>query len=184
MEELEELMMDLEIRMDKAIESLQGNLSSVRTGRANASMFDRVMVDYYGEMTPINQMSTISIPEARQVIIRPYEKEHLKAVEKAINDSNLGLTPTNDGTIIRITIPALTEERRREYTKMASKMAEEAKVVIRNIRRDGNDKVKANKAVSEDLKKGTEEDIQKLTDKYIAKIDSIYKAKEAELLAV
>jgi len=184
MDNLEELMMDLEIRMDKAIESYQGNLTSVRTGRANSSMFDKVLVEYYGEMTPINQMSTITIPEARQVIIRPYEKEHLKAVEKAINESNLGLTPTNDGTIIRISIPALTEERRREYTKMASKMAEEAKVVIRNIRRDGNEKVKANKAISEDLKKGTEEDIQKLTDKYIAKIDSIYKDKEAELMAV
>ena len=184
MDNLEELMMDLEIRMDKAIEAYQGNLSSVRTGRASSSMFDKVLVDYYGEMTPINQMSTISIPEARQVIIRPYEKEHLRAVEKAINESNLGLTPTNDGTIIRISIPALTEERRREYTKMASKMAEEAKVVIRNIRRDGNDKVKSNKAISEDLKKGTEEDIQKLTDKYIAKIDSIYKDKESELMAV
>ena len=182
--DIEELMMDLEIRMDKAIESFQRDLSSVRTGRANASMFDKVLVDYYGEMTPINQMSTITIPEARQIVIRPYEKEHLRAVEKAISESSLGLTPNNDGTIIRIIIPALTEERRREYTKMASKMAEDAKVAIRNIRRDGNDKVKSNKTVSEDIRKGTEEDIQKLTDKYIAKIDTLYKAKEADLLAI
>ena len=180
----EELLMDLEIRMDKAIEAFQSNLSTVRTGRASAAMFEKVMVDYYGEMTPINQMSNISIPEARQVVIRPYEKEHLKAVEKAINESPLGLTANNDGTIIRINIPALTEERRREYTKMAAKMAEDSKVVIRNIRRDGNDKIKSNKALSEDVIKGTEEDIQKLTDKYIAKIDTLYKAKEADLLAI
>ena len=182
--DIDELLMDLEIRMDKAIESYQRDLATVRTGRASAAMFERVLVDYYGEMTPINQMSNITIPEARQVIIRPYEKEHLKAVEKAINESSLGLNANNDGTIIRITIPALTEERRREYTKMASKMAEDSKVAIRNIRRDGNDKIKSNKSLSEDLIKGTEEDIQEMTNKYIAKIDSLYKAKEAELLAI
>lgn len=182
--DIDELMLELELRMEKAIESYQRELTTVRTGRASASMFERVLVDYYGEMTPINQISNISVPEARQLLIKPYEREFIKAIEKAITDANLGLTPNNDGVVIRITVPALTEERRREYVKMASKMAEEAKVVIRNIRRDGNDKLKSNKTISEDIRKSYEEDVQKLTDKFTKKIDALYAEKEKDVMSI
>ncbi len=182
--DLDELQLDLEVKMESALENYQKNLRTVRTGRASASMFERVLIDYYGEMTPINQIANISVPEARQIVIKPYERDFLKAIEKAITDANLGLTPTNDGMLIRITVPALTEERRREYVRMASKMAEDAKIVIRNVRREGNDKVKGDKTIPEDLRKGAEEDIQKLTDKFIKKIDELYEEKEKDIMTI
>lgn len=182
--DLEELQLELELKMEAALENYQKNLRTVRTGRASASMFERVMIDYYGEMTPIYQISNISVPEARQIVIKPYERDFLKAIEKAITDANLGLTPTNDGMLIRITVPALTEERRKEYVRMASKMAEDAKIAIRNIRRDGNEKVKADKTIPEDTRKGAEEDIQKLTDKYVDKIDELYEEKEKDIMTI
>lgn len=182
--DLDELQLDLEVKMESALENYQKNLRTVRTGRASASMFERVVIDYYGEMTPINQIANISVPEARQIVIKPYERDFLKAIEKAITDANLGLTPTNDGMLIRITVPALTEDRRREYVRMASKMAEDAKIVIRNVRREGNDKVKGDKTIPEDLRKGAEEDIQKLTDKFIKKIDELYEEKEKDIMTI
>ncbi len=182
--DLDELQLDLEVKMESALENYQKNLRTVRTGRASASMFERVLIDYYGEMTPINQIANISVPEARQIVIKPYERDFLKAIEKAITDANLGLTPTNDGMLIRITVPALTEDRRREYVRMASKMAEDAKIVIRNVRREGNDKVKGDKTIPEDLRKGAEEDIQKLTDKFIKKIDELYEEKEKDIMTI
>ena len=183
MEELEMLLLELEEKMEKSIASFERELSTVRTGRANASMFDRVMVDYYGEMTPINQMSTISIPEANQLYIKPFDKSVLKEVEKAILASSLGLTPQNDGVGIRLILPQMTEERRRELVKLVGKMEEQAKVAIRNLRREGNDDVKKLE-LPEDDEKGSLEDIQKLTDNKIKEIEEISAKKNKEVMSI
>lgn len=171
-------------KMAKSVESYISELSTVRTGVASASILDKIEVMYYGFKTPLNQVASISVPEPRMLMIKPYEKSTLKDIEKAIVEANIGLTPNNDGTIIRIIIPALTEERRKELCKQVSRYAEDAKVSIRNIRRDSNDAVKKNKEVSEDVRKGIEEDIQKLTDEFTKKIDSIAKDKEKDIMSI
>ncbi|MFS0782269.1 ribosome recycling factor [Bacillus sp. 1P06AnD] len=174
-------------RMEKAVQALARELSTIRAGRANAAILDRVSVDYYGAPTPINQLAGISVPEARLLVIQPYDKTVLGEIEKAILKSDLGLNPANDGSIIRIAIPALTEERRKELVKQVKKEAEEAKVGIRNIRRDGNDdlkKLEKNNEITEDELRGYSDDIQKLTDSHIVKIDEVAKEKEKEIMAV
>jgi ribosome recycling factor len=174
-------------KMAKAITGYSRELASIRAGRANASLLDRISVDYYGAPTPVNQLAGISVPEARLLVIQPYDKTSLGDIEKAILKSDLGLNPTSDGNIIRISIPALTEERRKELVKVVKKAAEEAKVVIRNVRRDGNDDLKKlEKAgdITEDELRGYSEDIQKLTDENINKIDEMTKEKEKEILEV
>ena len=170
-------------KMNKTIDSFKGELSTVRAGRANPNMLDRVMVDYWGTPTPVNQTSGISVVEGRQLVIKPYDRSILKDIERAIFEANLGLTPQNDGEIIRITVPPLTEERRKEYVKQVKKYAEDAKVAIRNIRRSSNDE--AQKAdLPEDQEKQAKEKIQKLTDEFVKKIDQLTKEKEEELFTV
>jgi ribosome recycling factor len=174
-------------RMSKAIQAFTRELASIRAGRANASLLDRIQVDYYGAPTPINQLAGISVPEARLLVIQPYDKSILGEIEKAILKSDLGLNPANDGSIIRIAIPQLTEERRKELAKLVKKEAEEAKVAVRNIRRDGNEdlkKLEKNGEITEDDLRGYSDDIQKLTDEHITKIDQIAKDKEKEIMEV
>jgi ribosome recycling factor len=174
-------------KMLKAISAYTRELASIRAGRANASLLDRLSIDYYGAPTPVNQLAGISVPEARLLVIQPYDKSVLGDIEKAILKSDLGLTPTNDGNIIRLTIPQLTEERRKELVKVIKKDSEEAKVAVRNIRRDANDELKKlekNGEITEDEHRGYSEDIQKLTDEHISKIDQITKEKEKEVLEV
>jgi ribosome recycling factor len=171
-------------RMSKTIDTLHKDFSVIRTGRANPQILDRIMVDYYGFMTPLVELAQITTPEPRQIMIKPYDKEGLKAIEKAIIASNIGLMPTNDGTVIRLNIPPLTEERRKELAKVVSKTAESAKVAIRNIRRDANDTIKKDKSIPEDERKRIEKDIQKTTDEFIKKVDEAAKEKEAEIMSV
>lgn len=174
-------------RMTKAIQSYSRELASIRAGRASASLLDRITIDYYGAPTPVNQMAGISTPEARLLVIQPYDKTILGAIEKAILKSDLGLNPTNDGMVIRLAIPQLTEERRKELVKIVKKESEEAKVAIRNIRRDANDdfkKLEKNSEITEDALRGYSDEIQKLTDEFITKIDQINKDKEKEILEV
>ncbi|MBT2691477.1 ribosome recycling factor [Bacillus sp. ISL-55] len=174
-------------RMSKAIQAYTRELASIRAGRASASLLDRVQVDYYGAPTPVNQLAGISVPEARLLVIQPYDKTILGEIEKAILKSDLGLNPSNDGSIIRIAIPQLTEERRKELAKQVKKEAEEAKIAVRNIRRDGNEdlkKLEKNGEITEDDLRGYSDDIQKLTDEHIAKIDQITKDKEKEIMEV
>jgi ribosome recycling factor len=174
-------------RMAKAIQSYSRELASVRAGRASASLLDRITVDYYGAPTPVNQLAGISVPEARLLVIQPYDRSVLGDIEKAILKSDLGLNPSNDGTLIRIMIPQLTEERRKDLVKVVKKESEEAKIAIRNIRRDANDdlkKLEKNGEITEDAQRGYSDDIQKLTDDHIAKIDQLTKDKEKEILEV
>lgn len=174
-------------KMTKSLSAFTRELASIRAGRANASLLDRIQIDYYGAPTPINQMAGISVPEARLLVIQPYDKSVLGDIEKAIMKSDLGITPTNDGSVIRIMIPALTEERRKELVKQVGKEAEHAKVAVRNVRRDANDdlkKLEKNGEITEDDLRGYGDDIQKLTDEYIAKIDQVVKEKEKEILEV
>lgn len=174
---------DVKVKMDNAIESYEARLRTVRAGRANPSSLDGVSVDYYGTLTPLKQLATVSVPEATQLLIKPFDKSCLKDIEKAIFESNLGYTPNNDGESIRITIPALTEDRRKELTKQVKVMAEDAKVSIRNARHDGLDAVKKQE-LPEDEAKGIEKEIQDLVNEYNKKIDTILKDKEQELLTV
>lgn len=174
-------------KMTKAIQAYTRELASIRAGRANASLLDRITVDYYGAPTPINQLAGISVPEARLLVIQPYDKSILSEIEKAIMKSDLGINPTNDGSIIRLAIPQLTEERRKELVKQVRKESEEAKIAVRNIRRDANDdlkKLEKNGEITEDGLRGYSDDIQKLTDEYINKVDQVTKDKEKELLEV
>ena len=175
---------NIEERMEKAIESLKHNLDKVRTGRANPAILDGVEVDYYGSPTPINQIASISVQEGKTIVIKPYDASSLKDIERAINTSDLSLPPQNDGSVIRITVPALTEETRKGFCKDVAKMAEEAKVAIRNIRRDGNDEVKKDKTIPEDTAKDLQDQIQKATDKAITKVDEVAKAKEKEIMTI
>lgn len=170
-------------RMDKAIDSLHRELATVRTGRANPTILDRVCVDYWGDMTPVNQVANISVVEGRQLVIKPYDRSTLKNIERAILEADLGFNPQNDGQIIRIVIPPLTEERRKEYAKQVSKMAEQAKVAVRNIRRDANDAIKKGEFTEDEQKRATEK-VQKKTDEYIKKIDTIAKEKETDIMTV
>jgi ribosome recycling factor len=174
-------------KMQKAIQAFSRELASIRAGRANASLLDKVTVDYYGAPTPVNQLAGISIPEARMLVIQPYDKSALGDIEKAILKSDLGITPTNDGNILRIVIPALTEERRKELVKLVKKEAEDAKVAIRNIRRDANDELKKlekNGEMTEDDLRGYSDDVQKATDSSIAQVDDVAKEKEKEIIEV
>lgn len=171
-------------RMDGAIEALRREFASVRTGKANAALLDTVKVDAYGSLLPINQVGTVSAPEARMLVVQPWDKTLIKAIEKGLRESDLGLNPSNDGTVIRIPIPALTEERRKEYVKMLHKLTEEARVAVRNVRRDANDEVKKNDDLSEDDVRREQGEVQKLTDQYIARIDELMKHKEAEIMEV
>ncbi|RBP06787.1 ribosome recycling factor [Rossellomorea aquimaris] len=174
-------------RMTKAIQTFSRELASIRAGRANASLLDKITVDYYGAPTPVNQLAGISIPEARMLVIQPYDKSALGDIEKAILKSDLGITPTSDGNIIRIVVPALTEERRKELVKLVKREAEDAKVAIRNIRRDANDELKKKEKsgdITEDDLRGYSDDVQKATDESIVKIDAIAKDKEQEMLEV
>ena len=174
-------------RMEKAISSYTRELASIRAGRASASLLDRVSVDYYGAPTPINQVVGVSVPEARLLVIQPYDKTILGDIERAILKSDLGLNPSNDGSLIRIAIPALTEERRKELVKTVRKESEEAKIAIRNIRLDTNDdlkKLEKNGDITEDDLRGYSDDVQKMTDAHIAKIEDITKDKEKEIMEV
>lgn len=174
----------IEERMEKAIESLKHSLDKVRTGRANPAILDGIEVDYYGSPTPINQIASVSVQEGKTIVIKPYDASSLKDIERAINTSNLGLPPQNDGSVIRITVPALTEETRKGFCKDVAKMAEETKVAVRNIRRDGNDEVKKDKSIPEDIAKDLQDQIQKATDKAISKVDEVAKAKEKEIMTI
>ena len=174
-------------KMEKCLDSLERDYKAVRAGRANPAVLDRVSVDYYGTPTPINQMAAVSVPEPRMLMIQPWDMSTLKEIEKAINASDIGIAPQNDGKVIRLNFPPLTEERRKELVKTVKKYTEEAKVQIRNARRDAIDKYKAMKKdgeITEDDLKETEKDIQDLTDKYIKEIDNISAAKEKEILEV
>jgi len=171
-------------KMDKAVEWLQSELNTVRTGMANAKMLDKVTVNYYGSPTPLNQIAGISVQEGRTLVIKPYDPSSLKEIEKACNQADLGIAPNNDGSVIRMTVPQLTGDTRKEMTKKVSKLAEEAKVQIRNIRRDANTVVKKDETVDEDTQKDMQNEIQKITDKYTKKIDEMADAKSAEVLKV
>jgi ribosome recycling factor len=178
---------NLNTSMSKSIDSLKHQLTKVRTGRASASVLDGVSVDYYGSPTPVNQVGQISTPEARLLQIQPFDKTLISEIEKAIINANLGLTPSNDGNLIRIQFPALTEERRKEQVKEIKKLGEDTKIAIRNARRDGNDEVKkAEKAkeISEDDSKKFQSEIQTVTDKFVKDVDGIIETKEKELLTV
>ena len=180
-------LLELELRMQKTIEVFEGNLSEIRAGRANPAILNKISVEYYGVPTPINQVAGISVPEARMIVIQPWDASILKAIEKAILASDIGLNPNNDGKVIRLNFPDLTEERRKELAKEVRKIAEEAKVSIRSIRRDGMDTVKDEQKrseITEDQKADFEEKIQKLTDKYVAEIDTACANKEKEIMSV
>jgi ribosome recycling factor len=184
---MQALMKETEARMAAAVDALSRELASIRTGRASASLLDTIRVDYYGTVTALNQMASITVPDARTITIQPWEVGQLKAIEKAIVASDLGLTPMNDGKIIRLTLPTLTEERRKQLAKTVGKVAEEGRVAIRNLRRETNDKLKAmakDKKVSEDEERRGHELIQKTTDRFIAKVDELLKKKEGEILTI
>ena len=172
-------------KMDKTLEILQEDFGAIRAGRANARVLDRITVEYYGVDTPVGQVGTISSPDARTLVIQPWDGSLLKKIEKAIQASDLGINPQNDGRVIRLVFPQLTEERRKDLTKQVKKYGEEAKVALRNIRRDGMDyvkKLKKNSEIAEDDQKKAEKDLQELTDKYIKKVDEVCGAKEKELM--
>ena len=178
-------MADNESRMEKTVNALQEEFKSIRTGRASANLFDRVRVDYYGTPTPLAQVGTISIPEARLVVISPFDKSLIKEIEKGIQKAELGLNPSNDGKVIRISIPPLTADRRKELVKQAKNIAENHRTTIRNIRRDGNDELKKQQKageITEDQLKNETDKLQKLTDKYIEQINKIYEDKEKEIV--
>ena len=174
-------------RMDKALDHLSEEFGAVRAGRANAKVLDRITVEYYGQDTPLNGIATISSPDARTLVIQPWDTKLLKDIQKAIQVSDLGINPQNDGRVIRLNFPQLTEERRKDLTKQVKRYAEEAKVAMRNIRRDGMDYVKALKKkseITEDDQKKAEKDLQDLLDKYIKQVDAALAAKEKELMAI
>ena len=184
---IDETLLEAEERMDRAVEHAKQDFAAVRTGRASAAMFSKIVIDYYGTPTPLPQMASISIPEPRMVIIKPYDAAQLKAMEKAIRDSDLGVNPGNEGTVLRILVPPMTEERRREMIKVVRHKAEDGKVAVRNVRRKAKDEIdKAVKdgAVGEDEGKRAEKELDELTHKYTGHIDELLKHKEAELLEV
>ena len=169
-------------KMDKVIDHRKDELSTIRTGMASPAMLNHVEVDYYGTPTPVNQIAGISVQEGRIIVIKPYDRSSLKDTERACNEADLGIAPQNDGTVIRLTVPQLTGETRKEMAKKVGKIAEDCKVQIRNIRRDANQVVKKDKEMDEDTQKDCENEVQKLTDKYVKKIDELAKAKEKEVL--
>ena len=171
-------------KMDNAIKAFETSLQKVRTGRANPNMLDGINVDYYGSPTPLNQIASISIQEGKTLVIKPFDRNSVKDVERAINTSDLGLPVQNNGDVLRVTVPALTEETRKGFCKDVDKMAEEAKIQVRNARRDVNEEIKKDKTIPEDLSKSYLEDIQKATDKAIARIEEIAKAKQKEIMTI
>jgi len=180
------VMKEVETKMTSALDALGRELATVRTGRASAGLLDGIRVDYYGTPTPVNQMASISVPDARTIVIQPWEAGQLKAIEKAIIASDLGLTPINDGKIVRMAMPSPTEERRKQLAKTVHKIAEESRVAVRNLRREANDRLKAlakDKKVSEDEERRSHDQIQKTTDRFIAKVDELLKKKEQEILS-
>ena len=184
---MDEMLLTFEDKMEKTMENLGSEFAAIRAGRANPALLNKIMVDYYGTPTPIQQVANISVPEARMMQIQPWDKSLIKAIEKAINTSDLGINPGNDGTVIRLVFPELTGERRKELAKDVKKKGDAAKVAIRNIRRDANDKIKkAEKAgeMTEDDVKTAENDILKMTDKYIAKVDKATEEKTKEIMTV
>ncbi len=184
---MEETLLDAEERMDKSVANLKDEFNSMRTGRASTALFEKIKVDYYGQSTPLNQTATISAPEARLIVIQPWDKSLLGEIEKAIQKSELSVNPNSDGKVIRINIPPLTEERRKELVKLAKNTAEQGKVAVRNIRRDANDSLKKQAKdgdISEDEEKRGTDEIQKLTDSHIEKIDALLDAKEQEIMEV
>ena len=184
---IDELLADATERMSKSVEATNGEFGSVRTGRASPALLDRVHVDYYGAPTPLRQLASINTPEAQLLTVQPYDRSSLKAIEKAISDANLGLTPNNDGAIIRLVIPALTEERRRELVKMVRHIAEEGRVAIRNVRRDVMHdlrELKGEGEVGADEEHRAESELQKLTDANVGELEALLKGKEEEILEV
>jgi ribosome recycling factor len=178
---------DLETRMQQAIDVLTREYAAVRTGRANAALLDGVRVEAYGNMTPINQMASVSVPDPRTIMIQPWDASQLKEIEKGIVKSDIGITPSNDGKVIRLTMPTLTEERRKQLAKAVGKLAEDARVSVRNVRREANDKLKAlakEKKLSEDEERRAHDQIQKATDRFTARIEELTKKKEQEVLTV
>ncbi len=182
-----ELLSDAKHRMDKAVEAVRAEFNSVRSGRASVGLLDRVHVDYYGTSTPLKQMANVAAPEPRLLTVQPYDKTAMKSVEKAIRESDLGLNPSNDGSIIRLPVPALTEERRRDLVKLVHRLAEDGKIAVRNVRRDYMKDLKElvhEGEVGEDAEKRAEEQLQKLTDEHTHRVDELVKAKEAEIMEV
>jgi ribosome recycling factor len=185
---MQTVLKDLDARMKAALESMGREFAAIRTGRASVNLLDGVRVDYYGNPTPVNQMASVSVPDARTIVIQPWEATQLKAIEKAIQVADLGVNPQNDGKVIRLVMPTLTEERRKQLAKSVGKVAEEGRVAIRNIRREANDKLKAmardKKApITEDDERRGHDQIQKTTDQYIAKVDELLEKKEQEILS-
>jgi ribosome recycling factor len=184
---IDETLLDAEEKMEKAVSVAKDELNTVRTGRANPGMFSRIVVDYYGSPTPLNQLAGISIPEARMAVVKPYDVSQLGAIERAIRDSDLGVNPSNDGAIIRIVIPQLSEERRREMVKVAKHKGEDAKIAIRNVRRKANEelhRIAKDGEAGEDEVARAEKELQHVTDKYVAQVEELVKHKETELLEV
>jgi ribosome recycling factor len=184
---IREIVQEAEEKMTKTVEVLKKDFASLRAGRATPALLDKIQVDYYGALTPVNQMANINVPEARLLVIQPWDKSTIPAIEKAILKSDLGLNPSNDGNVIRIGIPQLTEERRKELVKVVKKKAEEARVAIRNVRRDVNDMIKElekEHEVSEDEGKRALDEVQKITDKFIKKVDDVMNTKEKEIMEV
>jgi ribosome recycling factor len=184
---IDQLLEDAGERMTKSVESAKHELSTVRTGRASPTLLDRVVVDYYGAPTPLNQLATISVPEARLITIQPYDKSSIKVIEKAINESDVGLNPSNDGNLVRLAVPELTEERRRELVKVARGLAEDGRVAIRNVRRDVMQhlrELKADGEASSDDEHRAEVELQKLTDGRVGDLDAVLKTKEEEIIEV
>ena len=184
---IDDLVQDAERRMDKSVESTQVEFNTVRTGRASAALLDRINVDYYGQSTPLKQLATINVPEPRMLTVQPFDPSSIKEIERAIQESELGLTPSNDGKVIRLPIPQLTEERRKELVKIVRQIAEDGKIAIRNVRRDADKhlkELKTNGGVGEDDERRAESELQRLTDEAITEIESLLKGKEEEILEV
>ena len=187
MAEIKEILSTAQTKMQKTIEVLRVDLASVRAGRASVSLLDKVMVEYYGTPTPVNQVASVTVPEPRMIVIQPWEKNLLKDIERAIMKSDLGLNPNSDGSVIRLNLPQLTEERRKELVKTVHKKAEDARVSIRNLRREANDSVKKAvkaKEITEDEAKKANDDIQKMTDKFIKEVDTVMEHKEKEVMEI
>ena len=181
---IEDFLADAKRRMDKSIEATHHEFNSIRTGRASPALLDRVSIDYYGTPTPLNTLASISAPEARLLVVQPFDPGAIKNIERAIQESELGLTPSNDGKLVRLPIPALTEERRKDLVKVVRRVAEDGKIAIRHARTHARDALKKLSGVSEDDVKHAEKDLQKVHDDYIGKIDQLIKAKEAEIMEV
>jgi ribosome recycling factor len=184
---LDDVYQEVEHKMERSVEALRRDLARIRTGRASLALLDGIRINYYGTATPLNQVATLSVPESRLITIQPWDKTQLGTIEKAIQSSDLGLMPANDGTLIRLAIPALTAERRKELVRQVKKIGEESKIALRNVRRDGNETLKSlekDKLVSEDDMRRGQEQVQKITDRYIANVDDILQTKEHEVMEV